>query len=61
MTDNNWELNELDIELANDGELAVEGSLELPPDLADEAVDGDMVNHLEERRNRPLWRLGRAR
>ena len=54
MTDNNWELNDMEIELANDGELAdvvlevVEGSLELPPDLADEAVDGDMVDQLED-------------
>ena len=53
MIDGTWNSNELEIDLVNDGDLAdmtldvVEGSLELPPDLADEAMDGDQVDHLE--------------
>ena len=53
MNDNNWESNELEIDLVNDVDLGdmtldiVEGSLELPPDLVDEAMDGDIVDQFE--------------
>lgn len=52
MTDMNWKPEELEIDLVNQDELeemeldVVEGGLELPPDLADESIDADQLDHL---------------
>lgn len=49
----NWNPDELEIDLVDENELAeteleiVEGNLELPPDLADDTLDADQLDHLE--------------
>ena len=53
MTDMNWNSDELEIDLVNENEVVemdlevVSGNLELPPDLVEESLDADQLDHLE--------------
>lgn len=53
MIDTNWNSDELEIDIVDENDVTemelevVEGNLELPPDLAEENLDADQLDHLE--------------